>query len=435
MFNLSLSRSLVTERPFDKDTLAPGLQEVLLVAVALRFGITVLITGMYLFLRTTRDLVVSSNADWLILLGFIEAGLLLAYVGIPQIRGRMGRYFLPAALSWLLIAPMIEHAITLLLVAQPFIAPPHRGSFSDIGFQTIWVLVPVILAAWQYGKTGWRIVMTILAIGYATLGIFIRMGGVPDLGQYVVMSIGWLGMIGFLGWVVMRLVGALRAEQRALLRANKQLAQRAATIEQLAESRERNRLARELHDTLAHSLTGVSVQLQALDTLMKHDPDAAEAQLKETQATVREGIHESRRAIDALRATPLEDLGLSEALRQLCQKQAERIGIEFHCEIDEVAALDPLTEQAIYRVAEAALANVERHAAASTVTVRLRKETIGTHLQLEVQDDGVGFDVSNVPEDRFGIAGMRERAELVGGDLRIESAPGRGTKAILSIED
>lgn len=404
-------------------------------AMALRLGITVLITGMYFFFRSTQELVVSNNADWLILFGFIEAGLLLAYVGVPQVRERMGRYFLPVALSWLLIAPMIEHAITVLFVAQPLIGPPHRSCTSEIGFQTIWVLVPMILAAWQYGKNGWRIVMAMLVSGYVLQGILIHMVSVSNLRQYIAMTIGWLGMVGFLGWLVIRLVGALRAEQRALLKANKQLAQRAATIEQLAESRERNRLARELHDTLAHSLTGVSVQLQALDTLMKYDPDAAEEQLKETQATVREGIYESRRAIDALRATPLEDLGLSEALRQLCRRDAERIGIEFHCEIDEIEALDPLTEQAVYRVAEAALANVERHAAASTVTVRLRKETPGTHLRLEVQDDGVGFDVSKIPEDRFGIAGMRERAELVGGDLRIESTPSRGTIVILSIED
>ena len=92
-----------------------------------------------------------------------------------------------------------------------------------------------------------------------------------------------------MGWVVVRLVSVLRSEHDALIQANRQLAQRAATIGQLTESRERNRLARELHDTLAHSLTGVSVQLQALGTLMEHDqPEAAKAQLKETQTTVRE---------------------------------------------------------------------------------------------------------------------------------------------------
>ncbi len=215
-----------------------------------------------------------------------------------------------------------------------------------------------------------------------------------------------------------------------MLAANRRLAQRAATIEQLAESRERNRLARELHDTLAHSLTGVSVQLQALATLMQHDPEAAEAQLKETQATVRSGIKESRRAIEALRASPLEDLGLSEALRQLCRKSAERSGLEFDCKIDDVPALDPLTEQAIYRVAEAALTNVVQHAAATEVCVRLKAEPA---LRFEIQDNGVGFDPGAIPDDRYGLTGMAERAELVGAQLTVESESERGTKVRMEI--
>ena len=236
-----------------------------------------------------------------------------------------------------------------------------------------------------------------------------------------------------LGYVVLQLVNGLRSEHLRLVAANRQLAQRAATVEQLAEIRERNRLARELHDILAHSLTGLSVQLKALDTLMTHDPDAARGQLKEAQATVRSGIQESRRAIQALRATPLEDLGLSEALRQLCRKLAERTGLECGCDIAEVGVLDPLTEQTIYRVAETALNNVEQHAAADEVSVSLALAP-EDRVRLEVRDNGIGFDFAAVPRDRYGLAGMIERAQLIGAALRVNSAPGQGTEVVMEAE-
>ena len=233
------------------------------------------------------------------------------------------------------------------------------------------------------------------------------------------------------GLRITQLVEAQRTEHQAVQAANRQLAQRAATIEQLAESRERNRLARELHDTIAHALSGLSVQLQALGTLMQHDPHAARAQLRQAQATARNGVAESRRAIQALRATPLEDLGLSEALRQLCHRQAERTGAEIVQDIADGVVLDPLTEQSVYRVAEAALTNVEDHAAATHVFLRLHQD--GKNLTLEIKDDGLGFDPDEVASDRFGLAGMRERAELLGAELRLDSTPGKGTSVTLRV--
>ena len=156
-------------------------------------------------------------------------------------------------------------------------------------------------------------------------------------------------------------------------------------------------------------------------------------QLKEAQATVRSGIQESRRAIQALRATPLEDLGLSEALRQLCRKLVERTGLECGCDIAEVGVLDPLTEQTIYRVAETALNNVEQHAAADEARVSLALAPEG-RIRLEVRDNGIGFDSAVVPRDRYGLAGMIERAQLIGAALRVNSAPGQGTEVVMEAE-
>jgi signal transduction histidine kinase len=254
-----------------------------------------------------------------------------------------------------------------------------------------------------------------------------------EMAFYFIGSAGRVAMMALLGYVALQLVTALRSEHQQLSDANRQLAQRAATAAQLAESRERNRLSRELHDTLAHSLTGLSVQLKAVDTLLARDPAAAAQGLKDAQVTVKTGLQEARRAIQALRASPLEDLGLSEALRQLCARTAERTGLEFSCGIDEVGALDGLTEQAIYRVAEAALANVEQHAGAEHVAVSLAPAG-PERVRLEVRDDGVGFDPGSLPSDRFGISGMRERAQLIGAALTIDARPGKGTAVALEAQ-
>ncbi len=417
--------------------ITPGLLPVLQTAVALRLLLFVLGSGLIaLILHTVFDYQLMDfdppqAVRWLAALFLLESVLLFGFVFWRRIRQMLGATFLVITLGWLLVTPAVQQAVAMLAFPADLLGRSGETAFSGIGIESIWLVIPVILATWQFGRRGLRWSVGVLVATQLVL-VGLAINDVDMLGRFVLISIARVGMIVLIGWVVLRLVEALRAEHNALVVANRQLAQRAATIEQLTESRERNRMARELHDTLAHSLTGVSVQLQALETLLKYDPAAAEAQLSETQATVRSGIQESRRAIDALRATPLEDLGLSEALRQLCRKNAERTSIRYSCNIADVEALDPLTEQAIYRVAESAVFNAEQHAAATEISVRL---TCEPRLRLEVQDNGVGFDVDAVPDDRYGLTGMVERAELVGAELTIESAQGSGTRIVMEIRD
>ena len=423
------SQSVISRK---KDALAPGLLPVLQALVVLRFTLVLLGNGLLAFAFSSAiGHQPPQRAIWVAAVLLVESTLLLIFVSWPSVRERLGSRFLPVALGWFLLSPLVMDMISLLALSSDEAVRSGREAFAGVGVESAWMAAPVILAAWQYGRRGWLWATGILVVSSAILGLFFFHRDFYTFMGFVLSSIARLGAITVLSWVVMRLASSLRSEHQSLLDANRRLSQRAATIEQLAESRERNRLARELHDTLAHSLTGASVQLQALDTVMQHDPEAAEAQLKDAQATVRSGIQESRRAIEALRASPLEDLGLSEALRQLCRKQAEHTGLVFDCDIDDIQALDPLTEQAIYRVAEAVLTNVVQHAAASEVHVRLMAEPT---LRLEVQDNGVGFDPGAIPVDRYGLTGMTERAELVGAELTVESEPGRGTKVWMEIE-
>jgi signal transduction histidine kinase len=409
------------------DRIAPGLLRVLRQAAALRFILAALGLGAYLIARAAGHKL-DVELSWLPWLLAGQGGVFFAFVMWDGARRGLGKWFLPVALSWFLIIPIVEQALVY-RNAVPALTNQPGGGAAGIGFEGLFVVIPVILATWQYGRRGLIGSLGVLLVGQLLLAPLIGRNAV-DLAFYLLGSLGRVAMMALLGYVVLQLVIALRSEHAQLADANRRLAQRAATVEQLAESRERNRLSRELHDTLAHSLTGLSVQLKALGTLMTRDPAAAAAQLKDAQATVKTGLQEARRAIQALRASPLEELGLSEALRQLCGRMGDRSGLAFECRIDEVGALDPLTEQAIYRVAEAALANVEQHAGAEQVTVGLAA-TAPDCVRLEVRDDGVGFDLADLPADRFGIAGMRERAELIGARLTVDARPGGGTTILL----
>lgn len=290
------------------------------------------------------------------------------------------------------------------------------------------VLIPILLASWQYNRRGLRLSIGWTAVLYFAAGWFIASQTWPTYALTGLVKIGFLTLAGF---IVQRLAEGERRDHAQLEAAHRQLAQQTAVLEQLTISRERNRLARELHDTLAHSLTAVAIQLQAVQTLLKVDPAAAGQALAQAQQQTRLGIEESRRAITALRASPLEELGLVEALRHRAQATAERLSIPVHCQLEGEGTLPPLTEQTIYRVADEALHNAEKHAQAKRIAVSFSQEE-GAWL-LRVADDGVGFDVGREAggNGRYGLVGLQERADLIGAHLTIASQPGHGTQITL----
>jgi signal transduction histidine kinase len=224
-----------------------------------------------------------------------------------------------------------------------------------------------------------------------------------------------------------------RREHEELQEANRQVRGYAATIEQLATSRERVRLARAMHDTLAHSLAALVVQLEAVDALQETDPEAAQEQLGKVRQEARVGLEETRRAILDLRSAPVEERGLSGALEQLVRQFGQRNGIKTEWTVrGEFTPLLPVQANALYRIAEEALSNIERHAGARNVAVSLSYENGVT---LTVQDDGQGFDPQAVDVDRYGLIGVHERATLVDGEVNIVSAPSTGTMLSVHIAE
>jgi len=228
-------------------------------------------------------------------------------------------------------------------------------------------------------------------------------------------------------------MGRLRKQQRSLEEANARLTHYASTLEKLATSRERNRLARELHDTLAHTLSGLSVQLEAVDAYWTVDPKTARSLLDQSLSVAHTGLEETRRALKALRASPLDDLGLGLALTAMIKETTANSNLILDLSIiNEMSILAPDIEQCIYRVAQEAVTNAVKHANARNLTVRLESKDGKTVLM--VQDDGVGFDTDKKIESAgYGLIGMQERAQFAGADLTIKSSRKSGTIIMLTV--
>ncbi len=193
---------------------------------------------------------------------------------------------------------------------------------------------------------------------------------------------------------------------------------------QTAREDEKASLARELHDELGGLLTAVKLDLARIRVKVAHDPAIVE-RLEQANNRLNEGIALKRRVIENLRPSALTNLGLASSLRILCDETSAGLGIPIDAEIEEFSA-DPDIDLTIYRVLQESLTNISKYASANKVRVRLC--TLGETAQLEVTDDGAGFDLNQSSTGRHGITGMRFRVVSLGGTLSLDSAPGSGTK-------
>jgi len=215
----------------------------------------------------------------------------------------------------------------------------------------------------------------------------------------------------------LRMMRRLEAERR-----------RAGSAGLRAQEEERARVARDLHDEVNQSLTGVLLRLEAA---RESAPPELEPRLAETKALANRAMRELLSLARQLRPTALDDLGLVAATAgQVEQLAGGEIEAEFGSEGD-FSGLAADAQLVVYRVAQEALANAARHSGAGRVAATLRRRQDGG-VELEVGDDGRGFAFDE-SESGLGLAGMRERALLVGGELTIESRPGRGTTVHLTV--
>jgi two-component system NarL family sensor kinase len=195
---------------------------------------------------------------------------------------------------------------------------------------------------------------------------------------------------------------------------------------ELGAVEERNRLAREIHDTLAQGMTGVALQMESVDALLEAGVDAAQvrAALARAMDLNRANLEEARRSVLDLRSATLEGRSLVQAVRALGRGWTGSP----HLQISTTGANQPLpqrVEVGLYRIIQEALTNVLRHAQAQRVTVRLT--IVPASVRCTISDDGIGFDPAQVPEGHYGLIGLNERAKLLGGTLHIASSPETGT--------
>ncbi|MCJ7653954.1 MAG: sensor histidine kinase [Dehalococcoidia bacterium] len=377
-----------------------------------------------------------SNSFYFVYCAFIGIVALLC-LGLSYwgwIQGRLGKAFIPAIIAVITIVPIIATwAFIKLFTPIPMLDP--QGSVLTL---LPFLLVAFLLVAWQYK---WQhMLLIILGIAGLNLGIiwsfpapsFPAPGPAPFQGALnatLTQTVVFLAV----GFSISYLVNRLKEHQKSLEAANIRLTHYASTLEQLATSRERNRLARELHDTLAHTLSGLAVQLETLKAYWDIDQQMARSILDKSLETARSGLEETRRALKALRASLLDDLGLAPALNAMAEDAATRANLALNLSItDEIPALSPDVEQCVYRVAQEAVINVVNHAHAKNLTVKL--EFIEGKVKLIVRDDGIGFDTEKSNKtSHLGLVGIRERAQLIGGELNIISKPGAGTTIQLTI--
>lgn len=350
-------------------------------------------------------------------------GLLLIYLSIPWLQVHLGAAYLPAAL--------IFNVTFSIVTLNFFLSTPlstHVGGGEERAWQSFFYLfVPLVLVAWQYR---FRSVVAFCAFMAVLDIVTIRITD-PSFAAIHETYIRLLFIRSFtflaVGYLVAIIMRQLRQERQALQEANQRLERFVATQEQLTISRERNRMARELHDTLAHTLSGLAIQLEAVSSLWVQEPDHAHTLLQQSLKVTRDGLKETRQAIQSLRATPLEDLGLIAAIRNHAESATERNGLQLKLELpDNWQSLPPEVEQCIYRIMQESVENIVRHAQAKTIEVKLTQTPTG--LELDIKDDGVGFDPkTRETATQFGLRGMRERAQLIGARLDIDSARNTGT--------
>jgi signal transduction histidine kinase len=409
----------------EKNCIEPGLLIVFryfLIVAIVYFAILVSVSALQI--NVLRD----SYVRW----SFINLILYLVlylYLSVPFLRERNARWYLPVALAMAAAFPVLANVMTYLEAPEQTLPVLIQSSW--LSFPVL--LVPLVFIAWQYRFTYVMLFTVLAALVEEILLLPLLWPPQPEyltiVGQPLIRAFSF----GIVGHIISHMTATQRAQRRRLWKANMELIRGADMLQRLAVSRERNRLARELHDTLAHSLSALSVSLEAMKTELPASESELSRMLDRALDITRSGLNDTRRALKDIRADALEDLGLPLAVRHLAEAAAQRIGVKLDVDVEEnLPGLPPPVEHGLFRITQEAIENAVHHAGSTSLNVRLAVRD--DKLILSVRDDGSGFDPAGVNEsNHHGILGMRERAKACGGTLTIESHEEEGTTLIYSV--
>jgi signal transduction histidine kinase len=335
-------------------------------------------------------------------------------------------------------------AIGILSLRSPSQDSPQWQKHSYLGLQGVMVLaLTALVPGWTLFPTLYCLLtvqaILLLSLNPGTLWVvaYVAMTSISfavsfNLREGMMAIIIYGGLNAFFAAYASALLRAnvSRNESQALLaelqQAHEQLQSYALRAEEMAVVEERNRLAREMHDTLGHRLTVASVQLEAAQRLCPTEPERAASMVETVREQVREALGELRATVATLRAPVEADLQLRSALQRLATHYEEATGSSIHQVLpDSMPRLPEAHRLALFRAAQEALTNIQKHAKAKRVWLVL---SVGEDwVTLLVSDDGKGVSMSG-KESGFGLQGLRERAEQLGGELHLEPRSGGGTE-------
>jgi signal transduction histidine kinase len=364
-----------------------------------------LIAALPLALVTGQGLLDSAGASWLheLALLTVAAGYLYALIRLDDV-DNTGEVF-----RWTLLLALLSGAAGVIVLSPA------------LGF-TVSVCTLLFLGARMPLLWHFRVTLPLVA-GNVWLLQAVSGPGAAGHGSLVqALSDGTgLLMMAVFGFILRR---ATRLGEQ-LSAANTQLAQHAAQAGELATLRERARLARELHDTLGHALTTITVQLEASERLLERHPERARTLLAQARDLSRSATQDLRLSLSELRPEHAGHSGPDLAAQvQALAGELRAAGLSVQTACDPVA-LSPQQTHALGRVLREAVQNVRRHAGARHVRLDLRSAPEAC--TLTVTDDGCGFDPARIPAGHYGLRGMGERLALLGGALHVESFPGGGS--------
>ena len=227
--------------------------------------------------------------------------------------------------------------------------------------------------------------------------------------------------------------GTLQARLEELQEAHIQLREYATQAGELAIVQERNRLARELHDSVTQTIFSMTLTTEAAHILLRRDPTQAASHLDRLQQLAQGALNEMRSLIQQLRLSPVQDQGLVMALRTHLGNLESTDGLKVEFQVEGEGRLPQEHEEGLFRITQEALNNVNKHAQTDRAAITLRIMSDRTSLLIE--DKGVGFDTASQSPagEGFGLTSMRERVEILGGDLEIRSSPGEGTTILVNV--
>jgi signal transduction histidine kinase len=318
-------------------------------------------------------------------------------------------YFAGAATLWVLLEQLHEAYFLLAFAAYPQVFAFLPSPRSAIRGAVVLTGLLLVLTVTESGRLPWlTVVVAVLSVGVGTaMTLFVDAIMRESQQRH-------------------RLIAELEATRRELAVAERE----AGVLE------ERQRLAREIHDTLAQGFTSIVMLLEAADAQLGANDGAARAHLDQARRTARESLAEARGVVWALQPPALEQATLAEALGCLAEHLRDETGVMARSVVTGTPrALAPQADAALLRAAQEGLANIRRHAGATEVVLTL--SYVGDRVILDIRDDGRGFDpamtVTAQDGTGLGLGGMRARMADLGGTLTVESTPGEGTTLVAEV--